>query len=63
MDPRAAGSRGRARGPCRARGPRGSGVEALQLLRGTQAEREQGIDALRVAWDENPGAAVEAFPF
>ena len=33
---------------------------ALQLLRGTQAEREQGIDALRVAWDENPGAEVEA---
>jgi len=33
---------------------------AIQLLRGTQAEREQGIDALRVAWDANPGAEVEA---
>ncbi|MBL6720113.1 MAG: hypothetical protein ISQ08_01745 [Planctomycetes bacterium] len=44
-----------------ARGDGEARSRALALLRGTQAEREQGMDALRLAWPANPGAAEEAF--
>lgn len=44
-----------------ARGDAEARSRALSLLRGTQAEREQGMDALRLAWAANPGADDEAF--
>lgn len=42
-------------------GHEGARARALQLLRGTQAEREAGMEALRLNWSAQPGAAAEAF--